>query len=81
MRNINRRKTDELNSRFTADERYAWQWLHDTQTVGFSLDLLKKSVTYVDDRDNWHEFDSLVTFAKSLGMKLTAIKGEGTVGR
>ena len=78
MRNVNRRKTDELNSRFTADERYAWKWLHDTQTVGFMVDLMKKTVTYVDKDDVIHKFDSLVTFARSLGL---AIKGEGTVGR
>lgn len=61
-----------LPARFTSEERYAYQWLHDCQIRGWMVDLLKKSVTYVDENDILHHHKSLIEFAKVQGMEQPA---------
>ena len=64
------RSETDLPAIFTNQERYCYKWLYDCGVKGWLVDMLKKSVVWVDSQDRLHKFDSLVCFAKSLGCKI-----------
>lgn len=63
---------DYLPPKFTDQERYAYKWLRDCQIRGWIVDLLTKRVTFVDEHDCLHQFNSLVSFAEFHGLTTPA---------
>ena len=59
-------KASELPAKFNTNERRAYQWLYDSKIVGWSVDLLDKSVT----TDRGIKFVNLIAFAKHRGMNV-----------
>lgn len=60
---------DTLPDKFTAEERYCYQWLYDCQVRGWLVDLVTKKVTWADNNDRLHTFNTLVSFAEFLGYR------------
>ena len=60
---------DGLPAKFTEEERDCYQWLYDCGIKGWLVDLLDKSVRWVDASDRMHTSKSLVEFAKLRGRR------------
>lgn len=62
-------RRSELPGKFTKEERECYQWLYDSDVKGWLVDLLDKTVMWVDRKGNTHTSESLVVFARLRGMK------------
>lgn len=62
-------RRNELPKKFTKEERECYQWLYDSDVMGWVVDLVDKTVRWIDRKGKTRTSKSLVVFARLKGMK------------